>query len=223
MERDDVRIGTAYTAKIGSGTAPVEITGERWKGEKHTGWVGVNLDTDQKVYIRTALHLKPLTGPAKAAKLATAGAVGEPGVVTGKAASPVPPKPASGKRGGKGGPKAAKGGKPAKAAPKGDKAKPAGKDAAKAKPAANKPAAPKPPKEKRVSALDAAAKVLAEAKKPMRVGEIVEQMAAKGYWESKAGRTPAATVYAAIIREIFDKQNHARFRKVEKGLFAYQG
>ena len=217
MERDQVRIGTAYTAKIGNGTAPVEITGERWKGDKHTGYVGVNLDTDQKVYIRSATHLKPLKGggASKAQRLADVApgwAEGAAGVVTAKAASPVPPKPASGKRGAKGGPKAAKGGKPAKGAPKPGKAKPSAKGA--------KPE--KAPKEKRVSALDAAAKVLAESKKPMRVKDIVAQMEAKGYWKSKAGKTPEATVYAAIIREIFDKQNHARFKKVEKGLFAAQ-
>ena len=32
--------------------------------------------------------------------------------------------------------------------------------------------------------------------------ELIGAMAAKGYWASPAGRTPAATLYAAITREI---------------------
>ena len=48
-----------------------------------------------------------------------------------------------------------------------------------------------------MSGLDAAAKVLAESHEPMRAKEIVEQMAAKGYWKT-AGETPSATIYAAI-------------------------
>ena len=48
---------------------------------------------------------------------------------------------------------------------------------------------------------------------------MVERMLAKGLWQT-AGKTPAATIYAAIIREIAAKGADSRFRKVERGKFA---
>ncbi|MCL4211249.1 MAG: hypothetical protein HRU76_05885 [Phycisphaeraceae bacterium] len=72
---------------------------------------------------------------------------------------------------------------------------------------------------KRLSALSAAAKVLADAGKPMRAKEMIEAASAKGLWSSPNGKTPEATLYAAIIREIAAKGKAARFRKVERGLF----
>ena len=71
---------------------------------------------------------------------------------------------------------------------------------------------------KRPSGLDAAAKVLGETGKPMNCKAIVERMLAKGLWKTN-GKTPAATIYAAIIREIAKKGKEARFRKVERGKF----
>jgi len=73
-------------------------------------------------------------------------------------------------------------------------------------------------KKKRSSGLDAAAQVLADAKGPLGAKDMVEQMLAKGLWQTK-GKTPAATIYAAIIREIATKGDAARFRKVERGKF----
>jgi len=73
-------------------------------------------------------------------------------------------------------------------------------------------------KKKRASGLDAAAQVLADAGEPMNCKTIVERMLAKGLWKTN-GKTPAATIYAAIIREIATKGNKARFRKVERGRF----
>ncbi|MFN0010148.1 MAG: winged helix-turn-helix domain-containing protein [Phycisphaerales bacterium] len=89
---------------------------------------------------------------------------------------------------------------------------------AKAKPAkAGK--ATKPVKAKRVSLLDAAATVLADHGKPMRAKELIEAITAKGLWSSPAGKTPHATLYAAMLREIGDKGAAARFRKEDRGLF----
>jgi hypothetical protein len=74
---------------------------------------------------------------------------------------------------------------------------------------------------KRMSGLDAAAKVLEEAGQPMTAKEMVEAAEAKGYWKSPSGKTPHATVYSAIIREIGNKGAEARFRKTERGKFAH--
>ena len=71
----------------------------------------------------------------------------------------------------------------------------------------------------KLSGLDAAAKVLAEAGEPLRSKQIVETMLAKGYWTAN-GKTPAATIYAAILREIQTKGKDARFKKTDRGLFA---
>jgi len=45
-------------------------------------------------------------------------------------------------------------------------------------------------------------------------------MAAKGYWTSPGGKTPAATLYSAILREITTKAKESRFVKSERGKFA---
>ncbi|GAF83555.1 unnamed protein product [marine sediment metagenome] len=73
-------------------------------------------------------------------------------------------------------------------------------------------------KPKRVSALDAAAQVLAQADKPMRAQELIAAMAEQGLWSSPAGKTPHATLYAAMLREIGAKGDAARFKKVDRGL-----
>ena len=94
------------------------------------------------------------------------------------------------------------------------------------KPDASKSAAKKQPAKKagpakkKLSALDAAAKVLGEATEPMASKEMIEAMATKGYWTSPGGKTPHATLYAAIIREINTKGADARFVKTDRGRFA---
>jgi hypothetical protein len=89
----------------------------------------------------------------------------------------------------------------------------------KAPKAAKEPKAPKAAKPKRTSALDAAAQVIAKADKPMRAVDMIAQMEAKGLWKSPGGKTPEATLYAAIIREIAAKGKDARFAKHDRGLF----
>jgi hypothetical protein len=81
---------------------------------------------------------------------------------------------------------------------------------------ASRPAAP----HKQWSALDAAAQVLAETGQPMNCPDLIKAMAAKGYWTSPQGKTPHATLYAAILREITTKGKEARFTKTERGKFA---
>ena len=93
------------------------------------------------------------------------------------------------------------------------------------KPAAKRPQAKKPkkapakPAKAKLSALDAAAKVLGESKEPMTCKEMIEAMAKKGYWKSPGGQTPHATLYSAILREMNNKGKDARFNKVERGKF----
>ena len=72
------------------------------------------------------------------------------------------------------------------------------------------------------SALDAAARVLRESGQPMSCPELIEQMAAKGYWTSPKGKTPASTLYAAIAREVKLKGAASRFIKTGPGRFAFR-
>jgi hypothetical protein len=82
----------------------------------------------------------------------------------------------------------------------------------------------KPQKKKtRLSALNAAARVLAETDAAMTCPELIAVMAKKGYWTSPGGRTPQATLHSAITREIKTKGADARFRKTARGTFASTG
>jgi hypothetical protein len=75
-------------------------------------------------------------------------------------------------------------------------------------------------KPKKMSCLDAAAKVLADAGTAMTTGEMIEAMDKANLWSSPNGRTPAATLYSAVLREINTKGTNARFVKTARGKFA---
>jgi hypothetical protein len=77
-----------------------------------------------------------------------------------------------------------------------------------------------PKKARKMGALDAAAIVLADAGKPMRSKDLIAEMAKRGLWASPGGKTPEATLYAAILREIGAKGAAARFARAGKGEFA---
>ena len=91
--------------------------------------------------------------------------------------------------------------------------------------AATKKASPKArpkaeEKAKKLSAVDAAAQILADTKQAMNAKELIDAMAANGLWTSPGGKTPHATLYSAITREISTKGSDARFQKTERGKFA---
>ncbi len=71
---------------------------------------------------------------------------------------------------------------------------------------------------KRPSGLDLAAKALAESKEPMTAKALADRVIAAG-WQT-TGRTPEATLYSAIIREIANKGKDSRFVKASRGLFS---
>lgn len=79
-------------------------------------------------------------------------------------------------------------------------------------------AAAKEKKERKPGGLDAAVRVLREAGTPLNCGDMVKTALEKGYWQT-GGKTPAATIYAAIITEISKKGDKSRFRKVDRGMF----
>ncbi|MBX3316160.1 MAG: winged helix-turn-helix domain-containing protein [Phycisphaeraceae bacterium] len=98
-------------------------------------------------------------------------------------------------------------------------------------PASDAPREPKPgvrvraTPDKRLSALDAAAQVLAGlsgkvAADGLSAADLIERMATAKLWTSPGGKTPSATLSAAMAREIATKGTASRFRKVGPGRFA---
>ena len=73
--------------------------------------------------------------------------------------------------------------------------------------------------DKKLSALDAAAQILASSG-PLNCKDLIDAMSTQGLWTSPGGKTPHATLYAAILREITVKANESRFVKTERGRFA---
>ena len=76
--------------------------------------------------------------------------------------------------------------------------------------------------EKRLSCVSAALKVLGESSEPMNAQELITAMEAKGYWTSPGGKTPHATLYSAILRDLA-KGDDSKFVKTERGRFTVRG
>ncbi len=57
----------------------------------------------------------------------------------------------------------------------------------------------------------------------MRAQELIVAMPEQSLWRSPAGKTPHATLYAAMLREIGAKGDAARFRNVDRGMFSFNG
>ncbi len=198
MKKSEVKVGRVYTAKVTNKVVQVRIDAE----SRYGGWDATNLATNKKVRIQSAQRLRAAVG----GDGAQAGAKKGKGTKMAKAPAEAQPAQTSG---------------------------PTGEDTAKAEPgtgtepaAAEKTDKPKrtrakkEPKEKRMSGLDAAAKVLEESGQPMTCKEMVEASEAKGYWKSPGGKTPHATLYSAIAREIKAKGDEARFSKADRGKFS---
>jgi hypothetical protein len=83
--------------------------------------------------------------------------------------------------------------------------------------------AAQPAETKKLSVLEAAVRVLAETGQVMSCPELIAAMAARGYWGSPRGRTPAATLYSSLLRELQTKGEQARFVKTQRGKFALRG
>jgi len=199
MKKEDIKVGGTYTAKISGAVVPVRIVQEKWRGEKHTGWTGLNTKTNRPVNIKSAAKLREEVRADHSEQ-------SDPELPAAPGALPLP-----GESAGAGAVAAVAG--PDAGTAKGRKAK--GEKKARA------PKTPKPPKEKKLSGLDAAAQVLRKAGKPMGFKEITEGALALG-WKT-SGKTPAATLYAACIREIAAKKKNSRFRKTERGMFEHSG
>ncbi len=88
------------------------------------------------------------------------------------------------------------------------------------KPSKRQPAKKNAKPAEQMSQLDAALAVLRKSRKPLSAKELVAKMAERKLWVSPNGKTPDATLAAAINREIHAKGSAARFAKPEPGRFA---
>jgi len=203
MKKNEVKINGYYTAKVSDKLTVVRIIDEN----PHGGWDATNTKTGKKVRIKSPVKLRAEVTP------------------DGK---PINPKPSTSKPKAKA-PDAAPvehGGEPAAEAST-DTTEAAGRDTgqpgatgAKSRelelgkvtgaPAGNK-----------TSLVDAAIQVMKEVDEPMNTKRMVELVSERDLWQpSRGGKTPHATLYSAILREIRDKGDDSRFEKVERGKFA---
>ena len=80
-----------------------------------------------------------------------------------------------------------------------------------------------PARAAKLSALEAAVLLLGETGQAMNCQEMIAAIAAKGYWMSPGGKTPSATLYTSILKELTTKGKASRFVKVDRGHFALRG
>lgn len=72
--------------------------------------------------------------------------------------------------------------------------------------------------DKKLSCVKAALQVLETASQPMNTQEMIAAMVEQELWESPGGKTPHATLYSAILRDLA-KGDESRFVKTERGRF----
>ncbi|MGB7323401.1 MAG: winged helix-turn-helix domain-containing protein [Rubripirellula sp.] len=71
---------------------------------------------------------------------------------------------------------------------------------------------------KKLSCVKAALQVLETAGEPMNSQEMITAMVEQNLWESPGGKTPHATLYSAILRDL-KRGDESRFVKTERGRF----
>jgi len=183
MKKSDVQIGATYLVKVASNLVPVRITKEHDPGAdgNFRGWDGTSVKTGKTIRIKSPQRLrKRLTDPEQAKAVHTADqqnarlrderAASEDGMTASERAM-------------------------ADTATQAEKLAKATKDAkAKAERNTGEPAATGG---KRLSLIDAAAQVLADAKQPLSTREMVERVTERGLWTPGEGKTPANTLYTA--------------------------
>jgi hypothetical protein len=212
MKKESVKLGAVYAAKVSGEVVPVRLD----KTNPHGGWDGTNMRTKKSVRIKSAQRLRGLwpkkTMPIVAEKTTPAEAQAvhhadqENARLDEQRNNTPDGQTASERAMALSAPKAKKGRKAAADAtgePGRDTGEPGTKGA----------------KKERNSLLNLAAKVLAESTEPLTCQQVVEKVLAMGLWKSD-GKTPAATLYSAILRETKNKGEATRFRKVERGKFA---
>ena len=211
MKKDEVQIGATYQVSVTGKLAPVRIV----RGNPHGGWNGVNVDTKREVRIKSAQRLRkrldaapralpserlgvPPTTPGVDAKVQAAEDAAAPNPAAQDAPGAAKTPEASTDTGAATG--RATGDPGAKAA---------------------KATCLREDTHRQMSLLDAAVAILSQGSgNPMGCKDLVAEAVNRGLWAPRAGKTPASTLYAAILREITTRCDKSRFVKTERGRFA---
>ena len=193
MKKAEVLLGGKYYANVSGTRCEIQIDAEKPRG----GWDATNLATGKKILIKSAQRLQGEVGTKRGrAKVTTEGNV-----------TVVENEPATVETIGVETPTAV-------AVPKKQR---------KTKTVATETATEAADAgEKRLSCVSAALKVLGESSEPMNAQELITAMEAKSYWSSPGGKTPHATLYSAILRDLA-KGDESRFVKTERGRFTVRG
>ncbi len=190
MKANEVKIGGEYLARIGKTPFPVRIVAEKPSG----GWSAINLNNNKKAFISLARLLQEMPTATETHAPTTTVTTEDNLTVIEVPLATVE----------------TIGGTADPNSPLIEKPKRGRKPKTEAGNAEGKTS---------LSQLDAAAKVLGEAIAPMSTKQMVEVMATKGYWSSPGGKTPHATLYSAILRELQSKGETGRFIKTDRGHF----
>ena len=201
MKKDEVQIGATYQVSVTGKLAPVRIVREN----PHGGWNGVNVDTKREVRIKSAQRLRKRLDAAPRAlpseRLGVPPTTPDVDAKVQAAEDAAAPNPA------------------AQDAPGAAQAQEASKDAGPGTGCAT--GDPGAKAARAMSLLDAAAAVLSRGSgDPMGCKDLVAEAVNQNLWAPRAGKTPASTLYAAILREIAAKGDKSRFVKTERGRFA---
>ena len=209
MKKNEVKVGETYQAKVTGLLVPVRITAV----SPHGGWDAINIKTNRPVRIKSPARLRGVwhRGGTFAQAEAIRDAVAETPDATPPATALAEDRLSDGAKNDL----AAVRKKTAAPDPALDAAVTEAAKDRKAKKAKNAE-----PKAERHSLLNLAADVLLKAKKPLSTGEMVEKVLATTDWKTE-GKTPAATLYAAILREMKVKGTGSRFVKTGPNLFAH--
>jgi len=197
MKKAEVTIGGKYYANVSGTRCEIQIDAEKPRG----GWDATNLATGKKILIKSAQRLQGEVGARRGrAKVTTEGNVtvveNEPAIVEtigGQTSTAVA------------------------VLKKPRKTKTVATETADANADTNADTG-----EKRLSCVAAALKVLGESSDPMNAQELITAMEAKAYWTSPGGKTPHATLYSAILRDLA-RGDESRFVKTERGRFTVRG
>lgn len=234
MKKDNVKVGQTYAAKVSGNVVPVRLD----KVNVHGGWDGTNVRTGRPVRIKSSQRLRGLW-PKKTMPITPEGAQAihhadqenarleeeRSNAPDGQTASEraMAASAPRGKKGRKADDKSVA--ETVAAVEKGNLAEgvtvpestrgggPKGQAADKTRPASLTAA-----QATRPSLLNLAATALAEACEPLNCRQMIEKVLASGLWQSE-GKTPAATLASAILREMKTKGDASRFRKVGPGKF----
>jgi len=206
MKKADVKLGATYLTKVAGNLVPVKIDREH----RHGGWEGTSQKSGKTIRIKSPQRLRKRLADAEQMRAMHKADQENARLAEERGKSP-DGQTASERAMAESTPVVKKACKAAKTT-----TTKSGRDTGKRGATGAKP--------KRLSILDAAAKVLGErdpADGPLSCTAMVERMQAKGYWEPrKGGLTPSNTLYSALLREIKTKGEDSRFDKVERGRFA---